>query len=422
MPDEPDELGPPLEVPLSEELGLNEPSEDGTSLAELERLQHELEHTNRGVLALYSELEAHARKLKRADERKDDFLALLAHELRNPLAVAHLALDELDPSPAALILRRQVEHLTRLVDDLLDVSRVARGKIALELTPIDLVALVDETVRDRKSLLERTGHHVSWTRPDRELVIEGDAVRLTQVVNNLLHNAAKYSPPDTTVFIDVDEADGGAVLRVRDEGRGLTAEERERIFGLFVQAFANGGDEAGGLGIGLTLVRQLIRMQGGSVDVESEGRGRGSTFLVRLPLSDAQLPTTSRPPASRAEPRAIRRVLLVEDEGDLRVLLAAKLRRAGLEVTQAVDAREALAALEAEVPEAVLSDLGLPGMDGYELAAEVQKRAPGIPLVALSGYGAPRDRERTAAAGFAHHLVKPIAFDALLEVLDELGS
>lgn len=397
-----------------------EVSDDELSDAELERLRLELDETNRGVLALYSELDAHARKLAEADRRKDEFLALLAHELRNPLAVARLALDELDDSEPANVLRRQVHHLSRLVDDLLEVSRIARGKIVLSLTPLDLVALVDETVRDREPVLASSGHRLEWAPPDEVLPVEADAVRLAQVVNNLLHNAAKYSPAGSTVRVEVERQGDEARLRVHDEGRGLTREERRRIFDLFVQTHADAEEDSGGLGIGLTLVRQLTRMQGGRVEVESAGRGEGSEFSVVLPLTDE--PVRASVPHAAPRPIEGRRILLVEDEDDLRVLLAAKLRRRGIDVDTAEDAHSALGHVEERPYDAILSDLGLPGMNGYELARELRSRCPGVPLVALSGYGSERDRDRSRRAGFARHLVKPLALEEIVETLTGVWS
>ncbi|MCB9598585.1 MAG: response regulator [Sandaracinaceae bacterium] len=407
MGDEPD---------IEREIGASHLTEAGSD-DEIERLRVELAETNRGVLALYAELDQHARKLAAADERKDQFLALLAHELRNPLAVADLALDSLEGSPEVFVLRRQIRHLTRLVDDLLDMSRIARGKIALEMRPLDLVTLVDETVRDGAVLLRTMGSSLDWTAPADAIVVEGDAVRLTQVVTNLLHNAGKYSPAGSRVRVTLDELDGQARLRVADEGRGLTANERKRIFELFVQADVAAEHGASGLGIGLTLVRQLTQMQGGQVQVESEGRGRGSVFSVCLPLSDATPQPRPRTPAPASLDA---RVLLVEDDDDLRELLAAKLERRGLTVVTATDGREALTQLEEGAPDVVVTDLGLPAMDGHTLARAIRRSHPGLPLVALSGYGARRDRERSAAAGFAKHFVKPIAVDDLVSALATL--
>ncbi|MGF1464822.1 MAG: ATP-binding protein [Sandaracinaceae bacterium] len=394
------------------------PSSERGGLEEIERLRAQLHDTNRGVLALYKELDEHARQLAEADQRKSDFLALLAHELRNPLAVASLALDELDDGPVAHTLRRQIGHLTRLVDDLLDVSRIARGKVVLDLEVVDLASLVDEALEDRRPLLASTGHDVAWVRPPRPVPVRADPVRLTQVLNNLLDNAAKYSPPDTTISVTVDVAGSdGARLRVRDEGRGLTDAERRRIFELFVQTFRDTEDEAAGLGIGLTLVRQLVRMQDGHVEVDSAGRGHGATFSVLLPLRDEATAAARSPAPAPAGSVAGRRVLMVEDDDDLRTLLAARLRRRGVEVTAATSGREALARFRPGAFDVVLSDLGLPEMDGYELGRRVRELDPGVRLVALSGYGAAQDQERSERAGFDAHLVKPLGIDALLAVL-----
>lgn len=380
-------------------------------------LREELEETNRGVVALTAELAARTRALEAADRRKDRFLALLGHELRNPLAVIDLVVDDVSPQERAQLLRRQIDHVRRLIDDLLDVSRVERGKITLDLRPVDLAEVVDTTLEDAREVLEKRGHQIEWTPPSDSVVVVGDPARLSQVVTNLLDNAVKYSPPGV-VEVGLDVADEWVALWVRDEGRGVDPEEREHVFEPFAQTADTTDSALGGLGIGLTLVRSLVELHAGRTWLESAGRGCGTTFFVELPRApqdDAPRESVRPRPARTLEGL---RVLLVEDGDELRELLAARLRRCGLQVATAADGTEGLEVFGAgEEVDVVVTDLGLPGIDGYEVARRVHGIDPSVRLVALSGYGAPSDRQRTAEAGFHAHLVKPVALDALLGAL-----
>jgi len=385
--------------------------------AEAAAMREELEETNRGVVALTAELAERTRALEAADRRKDRFLALLGPALRTPLAVIDLVVDEVSPPERAQLLRRQVDHVRRLIDDLLDVSRVERGKITLDLTSVDLRALVDTTIEDARGVIEREGHRLEWAPPAEPVFVTGDPARLAQIIVNLLDNAVKYSPSGSRVTVALDVSDERVTLRVSDEGQGVDPEHQEHVFELFAQSDAARRGASGGLGIGLTLVRSLVELHAGEARLQSEGRGHGSTFTVELPRIAAPPPPAapSSPPGRAAEAM---RVLLVEDGDELRELLAARLRRRGLEVHTAADGAEALELLS-EVPplDAVVTDLGLPVIDGYELAEAVRETQPNLRLVALSGYGAPADRRRSAEVGFHAHLVKPVALDALLGAL-----
>lgn len=373
--------------------------------------------------------------LRDADRRKDEFLATLAHELRNPLAPIRNSLQVLkmpgvDAGTAGRsrdMMERQVHHLVRLVDDLLDVSRVMRGKIELRRERVDLATVVGRAVETAQPLVDGQGHRLSVSLPPEPLSLDADPVRLAQVVGNLLTNAAKYTEPGGRIEVNAGRAGDTAVLRVRDTGIGIATAMLPRIFELFVQADHAATKAQGGLGIGLTLVRNLVEMHGGTVEARSDGLGRGSEFVIRLPLADAK----SRPVAPAAAAGANggpgvrgRRVLVVDDNRDAADSLAALLRLQGHAARIAYDGPAGLAAAAEFAPDVVLLDLGMPGMDGYEVARRI-RAAPGlrgVALAALTGWGQPEDRRRTAAAGFDHHLVKPVEPAALEKLLAGLRS
>jgi two-component system CheB/CheR fusion protein len=379
--------------------------------------------------------------LREADRRKDELLAMLAHELRNPLAPIRNALAVLkaggaDGEAVRDILERQVRHLARLVDDLLDVSRVLRGKIDLRKEPLELAAVVACAVETAQPAIAEFGHRLSIDLPPAPVRFVGDPVRLAQVLANLLNNAAKYTDPMGRIALTAtmvvpedgngsgtetsgpaaDAEPGELVIRVRDTGIGISAALLPRVFDLFEQADRSLGRSQGGLGIGLTLVKRLVELHGGRVEAHSAGTGRGSEFVVRLPLP---VQAANAPPASavvngaRAAPR--RRVLVVDDNRDAAESLAALLRIQGHDVRVAGDGPKALASAEEDPPEVVFLDLGMPGMDGYEVARRMRE-GPTLRqaiLVALTGWGQDEDRRRTRAAGFDHHLVKPADPEAL---------
>lgn len=353
--------------------------------------------------------------LREADRRKDEFLSMLAHELRNPLAPIRLALELLrGPDPARLarareVIGRQVEHLTRLVDDLLEVSRITRGKIRLEVRELDVADVVARALETARPLLESKRHELKLSLPEGPLPLRADPVRLAQVLSNLLNNAAKYTPPNGRIEVAAERHEGQVLLRVRDSGVGIPGPMLERVFDLFVQADRSLDRSDGGLGIGLTLARRLVEMHGGTIRAESEGPGAGSEFVVRLPVrSDAA--AAPGPDASTAEPGARRRVLVVDDNADAADLLGELLRDLGHEVRIERDGLAALAAMDAFAPEVVLLDIGLPGLDGYQVAERIVRSRDGARplLVAVTGYGQESDRRRSYDAGFDHHLVKPV--------------
>jgi signal transduction histidine kinase/integral membrane sensor domain MASE1/ActR/RegA family two-component response regulator len=364
--------------------------------------------------------------LMEADRRKDEFLAMLAHELRNPLAPVRNALHVLR-SPAADadaaarargVLERQVQHLTRLVDDLLDVSRVMRGRIELHKEPLDLGAAVARAVETVQPLMDARGHELTVELPAEPVPLEADLVRLAQVFANLLHNAAKYTEPGGDIRLSAAREDAGVVVRVRDNGVGIAADLLPHVFELFVQADRSIARSHGGLGIGLTVVRRLVEMHGGSVTAHSDGPDRGSEFVVRLPVSAATLPPPGKS-GGPGGPAPARRVLVVDDNADAADSLAQLLRLAGHEVRVAYDGPAALEAARTYRPDAVLLDIGLPGMSGYEVAKLLRTQPGPRPtlLVAVTGYGRQEDRRRSREAGFDVHLTKPVDPHELERVL-----
>jgi PAS domain S-box-containing protein len=359
-------------------------------------------------------------RLREVDRRKDEFLAMLSHELRNPLAPIRNAIAILEhASPAGTqatrakaVIRRQVDHMARLVGDLLDVARIARGKIEIEQKPMDLVALVQRSAEDHRTLMYERGISLSVELPVRSAWVHGDATRLTQVVGNLLQNAAKFTERGGRVTVSVESAAGFAVVRVRDSGVGMSPELLARIFEPFVQADRSLARSQGGLGLGLALVKGLVQLHGGEVHAESPGPGMGACFVVRLPAVDPVRTDDERPAA--AVPVRSRRVLVVDDNRDGAESLSAMLGLIGHEVEVAFDGPSALEKARVYAPEVVLCDLGLPGMSGYEVARRLRELRPdGMRLVAVSGYAAPEDVEESRRAGFDAHLAKPPDLSAL---------
>jgi signal transduction histidine kinase/CheY-like chemotaxis protein len=370
-----------------------------------------------------------------ADRRKDEFLALLSHELRNPLAPIFTAAQliklrgDAPRSPELDVILRQCQHLARLVDDLLDVSRVARGKVSLAKKPIELASVVTEAVEATGPLLEARRHQLVVSVPPAGLEIEADAVRLTQVVNNLLSNAARYTPPGGRVAITGYRDGGAVVLSVQDSGVGIEPALLPSVFDMFVQG-ARGPDRAeGGLGLGLSLVRTLTQLHGGTVTAHSEGPGRGSEFVVRLPACVTLAPSRAedepaRPAWLRNANARDRRVLVVDDNRDIAEMIATLVTLAGYEAQTANDPSEALALAVTFRPHLAIVDIGLPVIDGYALARELQARLCDAPpvLIALTGYSQAEDKMRSEEAGFAVHLVKPVDAQRLVTVLDSLAS
>ncbi len=361
-------------------------------------------------------------EVKEADRKKDEFLAMLAHELRNPLAPISNALQILrmtgmngpTAERARAMMDRQVQHMVRLVDDLLDVSRIMQGKIELRKEPVEVAAVVARAVETARPAIDAQRHELTITLPPEPVLVEADPVRLAQVVSNLLNNSAKYMEAGGHIWLSAERRAGHLVLRVRDAGIGIAPDLLARIFDLFVQAEHGVGRAQGGLGIGLTLVKRLVELHGGSVTAHSDGPGKGSEFVIVLPALPPTRPAA--PPAaepaeapSAAPPPALR-VLVVDDNVDAAESLATLLRLEGQDVRVAHDGPAALEAAPAYRPDVVFLDIGMPGMDGYEVARRL-RREPGLEgvlLVALTGWGQDEDRRRSREAGFDEHLVKPV--------------
>jgi signal transduction histidine kinase len=378
---------------------------------------------------LEEELRRRAEELAGADRRKDQFLAMLAHELRNPLAPIRNAVELMrqveiaDPSFSASreMVERQVKHLARLVDDLLDVSRITRGSIRLRKEAVDLVTVAERAVEATRPLIETRGHDLTLELPDQPIRMEADPTRLEQVISNLLNNAAKYTMPGGHIWLNVAVEGAEALVRVRDTGIGVPPDVLGRVFEPFVQSDGSLARSEGGLGIGLTLVRSLVEMHGGSVEAHSPGLGQGSEFVLRLPIRPSGSAAAERyesdEPASPLDHRS--RVLVVEDNVDAAESLAALLRLWGHEVKVVHDGLAAIDAARQQRPEVVLLDIGLPGLDGYQVARKLREEVglDSALLVAMTGYGQPEDRRRSQEAGIHLHYVKPVEPAILRELL-----
>ncbi|MBK6919907.1 MAG: response regulator [Deltaproteobacteria bacterium] len=378
---------------------------------------------------LMRSLREHADALSDAHRRKDEFLAMLAHELRNPLAPMCYALDmlqqrESDDETERLqaVMGRQLSHLNRMVDDLLDVSRITSGKIELVLGPVSLNEILRSALETSRPLIERNRHRVELAPFEPDVTLVADATRLTQVVANLVNNAARYTDPGGEIRVLTESGAGQVRIRVEDNGRGIPSEVLPRVFDLFVQAARTSDRSQGGLGLGLTLVRRLIEMHGGTVSAVSPGPDLGSTFVVTLPLGDEQpaLPATVQASPARAidHGRGLA-VLVVEDNEDSREMLQLLLEARGHRVVVAADGHAGLAEILTARHDVALLDIGLPGLDGYEVAQRVRSQCPNITtrLIAITGYGQGEDRERALTAGFDEHLVKPVSVTDLERVL-----
>lgn len=377
--------------------------------------------------------ERHMRKvaesLQREDRHKNQFLATLAHELRNPLAPLRSGLEVLQDEgrggEVAGMMQRQVDQIVRLVDDLLDVSRLGTGKITLRKEPVLLARIISEAAEAMAPVLREQGQKLLLTPPPASVHVEGDPARLTQVLSNLINNACKFSDDGNLIELSTALHDGMAVIEVKDQGYGISPDELPRIFGLFNQAPAPAKlRNNAGLGIGLTLVRDLVQMHAGTVEAHSEGLGKGSTFTVKLPVMAEAPPAVSsngKAPAPQVEGR---KVLVVDDNLDAAQLLSMVLGRKGFQVRTAADGPSGIAAAEDFRPEVILLDIGLPGMSGYEVAERLRARewAKGVLLVALTGWGQNEDREKSRQAGFDHHLVKPVQVGRILELMKEMAG
>jgi signal transduction histidine kinase len=366
---------------------------------------------------------------ERVSRQQEHFLAMLAHELRNPLApiVNALAVLHQVPTPELSvtwghdIIKRQVDHITRLLDDLLDVSRLTTGKIVLQKAPVAVKSFMVGAVEVVESLVQSRGQHLKLDIPDEVLVVDGDPVRLVQVFSNLLNNAVKYTPIDGNIAFSAARRGDSVVLRVADDGCGIAAEALPDVFNLFTQEGRSLARADGGLGIGLSIVRGMVEMHGGSVTANSLGPGEGSEFLVTLPLVHSNASEAGRGADAISPLLAIHvRVVLIDDNVDASESLKMLLQLTGCEVSCALDGIAGVALVHANRPQIVLCDIGLPGMGGYEVIAQLRKEMSSMPrMIALTGYGQSGDRARSIAAGFDHHLVKPVDPDALLRLLAE---
>ena len=366
--------------------------------------------------------------LRETDRRKDEFLAMLGHELRNPLAPIGTALQIMRHAPprgsqdawAREAIARQLRHMTRLVDDLLDISRVTLGKIRLQVEPLDLAGVVAGAVDTTLPLIDSFGHRLTVTLPDGPVRLRGDAVRLTQIVANLLNNAAKYTEPGGHIELAVRREGGSVLLSVQDNGIGLESGALAKIFEPFTQILPGREQSPGGLGIGLTLVKQLVALHGGTVEARSDGTGRGTEIAVRLPAPEDDVPDPAPAPlAADTHRQSSLRILAVDDNVDLADSLALVLGLWGHTVRTAYDGMAALEAAASFRPDVVLLDLGLPKIDGLEVARRLRGTTAQIPLLlSMSGFGPDVARRRGGEAGFHYHLVKPLDMDSLRSLLD----
>ncbi|GAC1390480.1 MAG: hypothetical protein NVSMB34_04060 [Variovorax sp.] len=374
--------------------------------------------------------EAAQEELKQSNQRKDEFLAMMSHELRNPLAPIYTAVEVIrrvaSPHPkvtwALDIANRQLRQMTRLIEELLDVARISQGKIVLKRESMDLHAVIAQSVETVQPFVDSRRQTLSLTMPEQPVWLHGDVARLTQVVANLLHNASKYSPEGTDIVLRSQLEDGSIVISVRDQGMGIDAELLPRIFDLFEQG-KRGLDRAqGGLGVGLTLARRLTEMHGGQIEAFSEGRDRGSEFTVRLPCrTPVREAEPATPAIAAAQGPCAQRILVVDDNHDAAAGIATILELEGHQVRIAGDGEEALALVEDYAPSIVVLDIGLPLLDGYEVARRLREapRTRNVFLIALTGYGQKEDRQAALGAGFDRHLVKPANPDALLACIQE---
>lgn len=365
---------------------------------------------------------------QKAKHLQDEFLAMLAHELRNPLAPIRSAvvlmerIDTIDPRLTTIreVVRRQVEHMARLLDDLLDASRVTSGKVTLQRRTIKVSEFVDQAVEMYRGLIDSQRQHLTLDMPASPLFVDGDLTRLAQIIGNLLHNAAKYTQEGGDIALIARPEGDKAVIRVTDSGSGISAEMLPHIFDLFAQEERSLSRSQGGLGIGLTVVRSMVELHGGTVKARSDGLGAGSEFTVVLPrvkkLEEPALQPTPKPAFIPA------RILLVDDNVDAGVMLSMLLEMSGYEVEVALDGARALVAFARQRSQIVVCDIGLPGVNGYEVAKRLrQSCAAGdssLLLIALTGYEGPEDRKRALAAGFDHHLAKPVDFEDLLKLIE----
>lgn len=375
--------------------------------------------------AMFAREEAARAEAEEANRAKDRFLSMLSHELRNPVAVILNGVEVLDqtrssdPEQAKIreIVRRQARHLGRLLDDLLDLARVGQGKLDFQPRPLDLGDVVSTASEDHRSKIERGGISLTVSLPRETVPVEGDRTRLVQAIGNLLDNARKWTAAGGRISVSLQRVGEIAEMRVCDTGIGIEPQMRERIFDLFWQVQSSPDRSSGGLGIGLTLVRHLVELHGGTVEAGSDGPGCGSEFVVRLPVTKA--PVYEEPRAAPAPPRAATfRLLLIEDNADARDMVCIGLELLGQTVAAAANGEAGIQMALADPPDAVIVDIGLPGLNGYEVGRRLREAlGDRTRLVAVTGYGQPDDRRRTRDAGFDVHLLKPVAAEDILRAV-----
>jgi signal transduction histidine kinase/CheY-like chemotaxis protein len=401
-------------------------SELAVTRAALERKSQELVH----ALAVQREIEAELhqqRDWRDADRRKDEFLATLAHELRNPLApIRQAALISKAPGATDAqkrwshdVIDRQVQHMSLLLDDLLDISRVTRGTLALRMQSTELSSVIDSAVETARPTIDAKRHVLSVDVPAEPVQFTADPLRVAQVLSNLLTNAAKYTDPEGQIGLSAGCEGDDVVIRVRDSGIGISVAALPRVFNMFSQVHSTTDRSEGGLGIGLALAQGLIELHGGTIEANSEGLGCGSEFTVRLPrrVVHASKAAPNKPVATASSLR--RRILIADDNRDSAETLAALLRMEGHEVTSVHDGPVALSAFGEIKPDVALLDIGMPGLTGYEVARKMRQSTSGasVTLIAITGWGQDIDKERAYAAGFDHHLTKPVDPQRLAELL-----
>lgn len=395
-------------------------AEERRQADELRSAVNELERAEAELTRINQELET-------VDRRKDEFLAVLAHELRNPLAPLAAGLDLLRQTHAGAFppeaqraheaMERQLMHLTRLVDDLLDLARIQSGRIELRRESVDLAEIVRQALQTSDPLIKKYSHRIHLVLPTAPIVVNGDTVRLVQVVSNLLNNAARYTPPEGQIWVTAQLEGSEACIRVRDNGRGISPSLMRNVFDMFTRERLDNQ----GLGVGLALVNRLVKLHGGSVEAKSDGPGQGSEFVVRLPNMESKPGHAKPEAASQAVDVQGIKVVVVEDNDDIRDLMCASLEHRGFSVQSASDGEAGVKLILELHPHVAVVDMGLPLLDGCEVAERVRaKLGPdAIRLIAMTGYGQASDRERAKNAGFDNHLVKPVAPKHLVEVIAE---
>ncbi len=371
-------------------------------------------------------------QLQESDRRKDEFLAILAHELRNPLAPIRNATEVLRAGGqsheranwARQVIERQVSQMSGLVDDLLDLSRITRDRIELRRKPVSIATIVNTAVEVSRPLIESHGHTLVQSVPPEAIHVDGDQMRLAQVVANLLNNAAKYTSEPGTIWLTVERQGDDAVLSVKDSGTGIPSELLSHVFEMFAQLDRSAERSGGGLGIGLTLVKRLVTLHGGSVEARSEGTDRGSEFIVRLPAIEAPILAESTR-KDVPSPTAVfdhRRILVVDDNRDGADSLAALLGTMGSEVRTVYDGIHAVSAAREFCPDVILMDIGLPGINGYDAARRIRAQGSSdVVLIAVTGWGQEADRRKAYIAGFDYHLTKPVDATELCDILTGAG-